>query len=52
MKAVLAGQQFPGPEDLFTAIQECLNQIQSSELEPVFHYWIERVQWLPDNNGD
>jgi hypothetical protein len=43
MKAALAGQQFPGPEDLLTGIQEFLNDIQRSELEPVFHHWIERV---------
>jgi hypothetical protein len=52
MKAALAGQQFPGPEDLLTGIQESLSEIQRSELELIFHHWIERVQWVSDNDGD
>jgi hypothetical protein len=52
MKAALAGQQFPRPEDLLTGIQEFLREIQRSELELVFHHWIERIQWVLDNNGD
>jgi hypothetical protein len=43
MKAALAGQQFPGPEDLLTGIQEFLSEIQMSELEFLFHDWIDRV---------
>jgi hypothetical protein len=52
MKAALAGQQFPGPEDLLTGIHEFLSEIQRSELELVLHHWIERVQWVLDNDGD
>jgi hypothetical protein len=52
MKAALAGSQFPGQEDLLTGIQEFLSEIQRPELELVFHHWIERVQWVLDNNGD
>jgi hypothetical protein len=51
MEATLAGQQFPGREDLLTDIQEFLSEIQSSELELVFRHWIERVQWVLDNDG-
>jgi hypothetical protein len=29
-----------------------LSQIQCSELEHVFHHWIERAQWVLDNEGD
>jgi hypothetical protein len=43
MKAVLAGQQFPGPYDILIGIQEFLTEIQRSELDFVFHRWIERV---------
>jgi hypothetical protein len=50
MKAALAGQQFPGTEDLLTGIQEFLSEIQMSELELVFHHLIERVQWVLDND--
>jgi hypothetical protein len=52
MKAALAGQKLPGPEDCFTGIQECLTEIPRSELELVFHHWIERVQWVLDNDQD
>jgi hypothetical protein len=44
MKAALAGQQFPGPEDLLTGIQELLSEIHRSEMELLFHRWIERIQ--------
>jgi hypothetical protein len=52
MKAALAGQQFPGPEDLLTGIQEFLSETQRSEMEFVFHEWIERVQWVLENDED
>jgi hypothetical protein len=52
MKAAMAGRQFPGREDLLTGIQEFLNGIQRSELELVFHHWIECVQWVLDNDRD
>jgi hypothetical protein len=52
MKVALAEQQLPGPDDLLTGIQEFLSEIQTSEFELVFHHWIERVQWVLDNNGD
>jgi hypothetical protein len=44
MKAALAGQQPPGPEDLLKVIQEFMSEIQKSELELVFHNWIARVE--------
>jgi transposase len=43
MKAVLARQQFPGPEELLTGIQEFVSDIQTSEQGLVFRHWIERV---------
>jgi hypothetical protein len=52
MKAALAGQQLPGPDDFLTGIQDFLNEIQRAKLELVFHHWIERVQWVLDNDGD
>jgi hypothetical protein len=52
MKAVLAGQQFPRPEDLLTGIQEFLSEIQRSELELVFGHWTVPVQWVLDNDGE
>jgi hypothetical protein len=52
MKVALAGQQFPGPKDLRTGIQEFLSETQRPELELVFHHWIERAHWVLDNHGD
>jgi hypothetical protein len=52
MKVALAGQQFPGPEDLLTGIQAFLYEIQRSELDFIFHHWIDWVQWVLDNDGD
>jgi hypothetical protein len=52
IKTALAGQQFPGLEDLLIGIQKFLSEIQRSELEVVFHHWIELVQWVFDSDGD
>jgi hypothetical protein len=52
MKAALARQSFPGPKDLLTGIQEFLSESQRSELQLVFHHWIERVQWVLNSDGD
>jgi hypothetical protein len=52
MNAALAGQQFPGPKDLLTGIQKFLRATQKSGLELAFHHWIERIQWVLDNDGD
>jgi hypothetical protein len=52
MKAALPGQKLPGPENLLSDIQEFMSEIQRSELEFLFHHWIERVQWVLDNDGD
>jgi hypothetical protein len=41
MKAALARQQFPRLEDLPTVIHKFLSEVQMSELEFVFHHWIE-----------
>jgi hypothetical protein len=52
MKAALAGQQFSGSENLLSDSQEFMSEIQRSELELVFHHWIERVQWVLDKDED
>jgi hypothetical protein len=52
IKAALAGQTFPGPEDRLFSIQGFLSEIQGYELEFVLHHWIEPVQWVLDNVGD
>jgi hypothetical protein len=52
MKVVLVGQQFPGPENFLTGIQEFLSEIQMPELEFVFYDWTERFQWVLDHDGE
>jgi hypothetical protein len=52
MKAALAGQQSPVPEDLLAGIEEFPSLMHRSELEIFLHHWIERAQRVFDNNGD
>jgi hypothetical protein len=52
MMTALAGQHFPGPEDLLTGIQGFLSEIQRSEFELIFYHWIERIQWVLDHDKD
>jgi hypothetical protein len=52
MKAALAGQQVPKPEGFLTDIQGFLSEIQRSELGLIFHHWMERVQWILNNDRD
>jgi hypothetical protein len=47
-----ARQQFPGPDDLLTRIQEFLSEIQRSELKLFSHHWIEPAPWVLDKDGD
>jgi hypothetical protein len=34
------------------AVIEFVNQIQPSELQPIWHHWIEMAKWALVNNGD
>jgi hypothetical protein len=52
VKGALAGQQFTEPFAIFDGIQAFLDEIQRSELEHVFHHWIERVRWVLGNDED
>jgi hypothetical protein len=52
MKAAFGAQQFGRPDDLLSCIQTFLEQIPRSELELVFHHWIERARWVLQNDGD
>jgi ABC-type iron transport system FetAB ATPase subunit len=49
-KGALAGQQFIGQANLPDGIQAFLDEIQKSEVERVFHHWIERVRWVLDHD--
>jgi hypothetical protein len=52
VKTSLVGQTFDEPEQLRGAITNFLNEIQSPEVVAVFSHWVERVQWILENNGD
>jgi hypothetical protein len=52
IKASLADRVFNDADELLEAIIEFFNEIQSSELQLVFHHWIERVKWVLANNED
>jgi aromatic ring-opening dioxygenase catalytic subunit (LigB family) len=52
MKTSLVGQTFDEREQLLEAITEFLNEIQPPEVVAVFSHWVERVQWVFENNGD
>jgi hypothetical protein len=52
IKTSLAGRIVNDVAELPNAIIEFLNEIQPSELQLVFHDWMERVKWVSANNGD
>jgi hypothetical protein len=51
VKTTLVGQRFEKPEECLEAVTKFVNEIQRSELEPAFSHWLERVRWVPVNNG-
>jgi hypothetical protein len=52
IKTSLPGHVFNDADELLEALVEFLNEIQPSELQLVFHHWIERVKWVSVSNGD
>jgi hypothetical protein len=52
IRTSLAGPVFNDADKLAEAIIGLLNQIQRSELQLIFHHWIERVKLVLANNGD
>jgi hypothetical protein len=52
IKTLLAGRVFNDADELLRAITEFLTEIHRSELQFVFHHWIERVKWVLADNGD
>jgi hypothetical protein len=43
---------FNDADEHLEAVMEVLNEIRPSELQLVFHHWIERMKWVLANNGD
>jgi hypothetical protein len=52
IKISLAGHVFNNVDNVLEAPIEFLNEIQPSELHPVFHHWIEQVKRVLSNNRD
>jgi hypothetical protein len=52
MEVNLTGRAFDRSEELLDAITTFLEEIQVSKLKGVFQYWVERVRWALDHNGD
>jgi hypothetical protein len=45
IKTSLAGRVFNCADELLEVVIEFLSEIQPSELQFIFHHWIERVKW-------
>jgi hypothetical protein len=43
---------FPSYEELLDAIGEVVTGIESETLTAVFEHWMERLEWMSQNNGD
>jgi hypothetical protein len=46
IQASLAGRVFNDIHELVEAITESLTGIQRSELQLVFHHWVDRAKWV------
>jgi hypothetical protein len=51
-KERLKGMVFPSYEELLDRIGEVMTDIESETLTVVFKHWMERLEWVPKNNGD
>jgi histone-lysine N-methyltransferase SETMAR len=52
LKQCLQGKIFQSQEELLTGIMKELPDINSETLESVFAHWMERLEWVSENNGD
>jgi transposase len=52
VKERLKGMVFPSYEELLDAIGEMVTGSESETLTAVFEHWVERLEWVPKNNGD
>jgi histone-lysine N-methyltransferase SETMAR len=52
VKGRLKEMVFPSYEELLDAISEVVTDIESESLTSVFEHWMERLEWVPKNNGD
>jgi hypothetical protein len=52
IKHCLQGIAFPSREELLAAINEILGAMPRPTLEEVFRHWMERLEWVSQNNSD
>jgi hypothetical protein len=52
IKYCLQGIAFPSSEELLVAIHEIVAAISRPTLEGVFRHWMERLEWVSQNNGE
>jgi transposase len=52
VKEYLKGMLFPSYEELLDAIGEMVTGIESETFTVVFEHWMERLEWVSQNNGD
>jgi transposase len=52
VKERLKGMVFPSYEESLDAIGQVVTGIESETLTAVFEHWMERLEWVSENNGD
>jgi transposase len=52
IKHCLEGIAFPSREELLAAIHKIVGAIPRPTLEEVFRPWMDRLEWVSQNNGD
>jgi histone-lysine N-methyltransferase SETMAR len=52
IKHCLQGITFPSREESFAAIHEIVGAIPRPTLEDVFRHWMQRLEWVSQNNSD
>jgi hypothetical protein len=52
IKHCVQGIAFPSRKELLAAIHEIFGAIPQPTLEDVFRHWMERLEWVSQNNGD
>jgi hypothetical protein len=52
IKHCLQGIAFPSRKELLAVIHEIVGAIPRPTLEDMFRHWMERLEWVSQNNGD
>jgi hypothetical protein len=52
LKQGLKGMVFASNKELLEAINEMMSEIPPESFKAVFDHWIERLEWISQNNGE